>query len=67
MFNNKFITHNFFTETTLIFKWKLQNNRFTEQKYFLEKYFLEKDYKTKAVEILRQTTICRRQYVNSVN
>ena len=48
MFNIKFIIYKFFTKTTLIFKWQLQNNRFTGQKYLLEK-----DYETKAVKILR--------------
>ena len=47
MLNNDFIIYKFFTKTTWIFKWQLQNNRFTEHKYFLEK-----DCKTKAIKIL---------------
>ena len=48
MFNTKLITYKFFTKTTSTYKCQLQNNRFTEQKYFLKE-----DYKTKVVEILR--------------
>ena len=48
MFNKKFITYKFFTKMTLIYKWQLQNNRYTE-----ETYFLEFEHKRNAVKILR--------------
>ena len=50
--NNNFLTYKCFIETTQIYKWQLQNIGFPEQKYLLDKY-----YKTKAIQILHQTTI----------
>ena len=48
MFNNKFITYNFFTRKTEICKWKLQNNRFTEQKSCFKKTMIRKQLKFRA-------------------